>query len=392
MTDALTIDLHDSISAIPAPAWDACACPETGDGGAPSDPFTTHRFLAALEDSGSVGDGTGWQPMPVTISRSGQIIACAPLYVKYHSQGEYIFDHAFADAYERAGGAYYPKLQVAVPFTPVTGRRLLTAPGHEAEGRAALRTAIRQIGTEHGLSSAHITFCTKDETDPSPGFLHRLTHQYHWTNAGHADFDAFLDTLSSRKRKAIRRERRQAQEFGGTIAMRAGPDLTSSDWDAMWRFYQDTGARKWGRPYLTRAFFDIAADRLAGDVVMALAYRDGQAIAGALNFAGRRSLFGRYWGCTAHHPALHFELCYYRAIDWAITHGLDTVEAGAQGDHKLARGYLPTPVHSLHWLREPAFADAVARYLEAERDAVSDDIEVLTRYGPFKRHSEDEQQ
>ncbi|PIE10820.1 MAG: GNAT family N-acetyltransferase [Rhodobacterales bacterium] len=391
MTQPLEIAILPSLAAISAQDWDACANP---DGGRPEDPFTTHRFLLALEESGSVGPGTGWEPHYLTVRDDGALIAVAPLYAKSHSQGEYIFDHNFAEAYARAGGQYYPKLQIAVPFTPVTGRRFLTVPGRESDGTAALIDACQQIMDGNGLSSIHTTFCTAEEAarGEAMGLLHRVTQQYHWENKGYADFEAFLTDLSSRKRKAIRKERRTAQGFGGEIAMLTGDDLTPTHWDAMWHFYQDTGARKWGQPYLTRAFFDLAAERLADDVVMGLALRDGAPVAGALNFRGRSRLYGRYWGASGHHPCLHFELCYYQAIEWAIAHQLSTVEAGAQGDHKLARGYLPVETHSLHGFREPAFARAVEDYLVAERDMMREDIEVVTAYGPFRRTSQEEQE
>jgi predicted N-acyltransferase len=311
----------------------------------------------------------------------------APVYAKSHSQGEYIFDHSWADALQRAGGRYYPKLQVAVPFTPATGRRFLCAPGHEAEGRAALAEALQHVAAENRLSSVHVTFCTADEAAAGPalGFLHRVTQQYHWTNAGYAGFDDFLAALSSRKRKAIRKERATAQGFGGTIRALTGDALRPDHWDAFWHFYRDTGARKWGRPYLTRGFFDAVQQTMRDDVLLVLAERDGRAVAGALNFIGRGTLFGRYWGCIEDHPCLHFELCYHQAIDWAIGAGLARVEAGAQGEHKLARGYLPVPVHSLHWIADAGFRAAVARYLQAERRAVAEEIEVLTAFGPFRR-------
>ncbi len=384
---ALSVTAHDSIHAIGREAWDACACPEAATGGRPADPFTTHRFLAALEDSGSVGTGTGWHPHYLTVARAGAVIACAPLYLKGHSQGEYIFDHNWAHAYERAGGRYYPKAQVAVPFTPVTGRRLLARPGDEAAGRAALLQGATALAAQNRLSSLHLTFCTEDEAEAgeAAGLLARRSQQYHWHNRGYADFDAFLADLSSRKRKAIRKERTRAQAFGGEIVALTGDAIRPEHWDAMWQFYQDTGARKWGTPYLTRAFFDIAHERLADDVLLVLALRDGVPVAGAMNLIGRSALYGRYWGCTEDHPCLHFELCYYRAMDFAIEHGLEWVEAGAQGEHKLARGYLPRATHSLHWLRDPGFAEAVAQYLEAERAAVEEEIEILTGYGPFRK-------
>ncbi|MDF1669445.1 MAG: GNAT family N-acetyltransferase [Roseovarius sp.] len=382
----ITITTHESLATIAQEDWDACACPEALDGGPPEDPFTTYRFLKALEDSGSVGAGTGWQPLYLTAELDGQVIACAPLYGKNQSQGEYIFDHNWAQAFERAGGQYYPKLQMAVPFTPVTGRRLLTRPGFEQDGRASLLQGALQLAERNQLSSLHITFCTAEERDAGVqmGLMGRSTQQFHWLNAGYNNFDAFLAALSSRKRKTIRKERRVAQAFGGEIIALSGDQIEPHHWDAFWQFYQDTGARKWGTPYLTRAFFDMAHEMLRDDILLVMAMRDGRPVAGAMNVIGRSALFGRYWGCVEDHPCLHFELCYYRAIDYAIAHGLARVEAGAQGEHKLARGYLPLPTHSLHWVRDAGFARAIADYLEAERDAVDQDIEILTSYGPFK--------
>ncbi|MDR9394843.1 MAG: GNAT family N-acetyltransferase [Roseovarius sp.] len=383
----ITVTLHDSLARVDAAAWDACACPEAAGGARPEDPFTTHRFLLALEESGSVGPGTGWEPHYITAEADGQIIACAPLYAKSHSQGEYIFDHNWAHAYERAGGRYYPKLQIAVPFTPVTGRRLLTRPGFHEQGQAALVQGATRVAHENRLSSLHVTFCTGAEAEAAEalGLMRRTTQQYHWLNEGYADFDAFLASLSSRKRKNIRKERAQAQDFGGTIRSYSGDEIEPHHWDAVWQFYQDTGARKWGMPYLTRAFFEIAHERLRDDILLVLAQHEDRAVAGAMNLIGASALYGRYWGCAEHHPCLHFELCYYQAMDFAIAHGLSRVEAGAQGEHKLARGYLPTETHSLHWMAEPGFAEAVARYLDAERAAVAEDIEVLTGYGPFRK-------
>ncbi|WP_299826474.1 GNAT family N-acetyltransferase [uncultured Roseobacter sp.] len=383
-----------TLRAIDASDWDACACPEAVAGAPPMDPFTTHRFLSALENSGSVGTGTGWQPQYLTAYLAGQLIGVAPMYVKSHSQGEYIFDHNWAHAYERAGGRYYPKLQVAVPHTPATGRRLLVRPGFEETGIAALIQGAVQLADSNNLSSVHVTFCTEEEARRGEeiGLLLRKTQQFHWRNDGYADFDGFLASLSSRKRKNIRKERARAQDFGGMIQTFSGDDLQPEHWDAFWRFYQDTGARKWGTPYLTRAFFDIAQETLRDDMALVLAERNGRWIAGALNFIGAQTLYGRYWGCTEHHPCLHFELCYYRAIDIAIERGLTRVEAGAQGEHKLARGYLPTPTWSLHWVNDPGFADAISTYLKAERDAVDEEITVLTEYGPFKRAEIEEQE
>ncbi|MZR12273.1 GNAT family N-acetyltransferase [Maritimibacter sp. DP07] len=382
---AIEIRTHDSLADIPAEDWDACACPEGGD--RPEDPFTTHRFLHALERSGSVGPGTGWQPLYLSARDEAGIIGVAPMYAKMHSQGEYVFDHSWAHAWERAGGSYYPKLQIAVPFTPATGRRFLVRPGAEAKGMSALVQGAVQVAADNELSSLHVTFCTEDEAiaGEAMGLLHRSHSQYHWFNDGFADFDAFLETLSSRKRKAIRKDRRTAQNFGGEILALTGDDLKPEHWDAFWTFYQDTGARKWGSPYLTRAFFDIVQEEMRDDVLLVLAMRDGMPVAGALNFIGRDVLYGRYWGCIEHHPSLHFELCYYQAIDYAIEHGLGRVEAGAQGDHKLARGYMPVTTHSLHWIGDPGFRRAVAEFCEQEARAVDEDIEILTSMGPFKR-------
>ncbi|QFT61486.1 GNAT family N-acetyltransferase [Roseivivax sp. THAF30] len=391
---SISVSLYQSLGDIAPEVWDACACPETSDGGPPNDPFTTHRFLYALEQSGSVGTGTGWDPRYLVAEIDGQVIAVAPLYAKGHSQGEYIFDHNWAHAYERAGGRYYPKLQIAVPFTPATGRRLLTRPGMEEVGFGALLQGAIQIGAENRLSSLHVTFCTEDEAlrGADMGLLHRVTQQFHWRNDGYESFDDFLGSLSSRKRKTMRKERRQAQDFGGTIHQISGDDLRPEHWDAFWQFYQDTGARKWGTPYLTRAFFDLVQETMREDVMLVLAEREGRYVAGALNFIGRDALYGRYWGCTEHHPCLHFEACYYQAIDYAIAHGLATVEAGAQGEHKLARGYMPTETHSLHWIADEGFSGAVANYLEAERRAIEEDIEVLTSYGPFRKANPEEQE
>ena len=395
-TDAPTIaiSMHGSLSKIAAEDWDACACPEVADGGRAFDPFTTHRWLKAFEDSRSVGAGTGWDPRYITAEMDDRIIACAPLYAKSHSQGEYIFDHNWAHAWERAGGRYYPKLQIAVPFTPATGRRFLTRPGFEVEGISALVQGAVQVASENQLSSLHITFCTEAEAIAGEqiGLLRRRTQQYHWENRGYADFDSFLAELSSRKRKTIRKERERAQGFGGTIHQFTGDQIQPDHWEAFWTFYQDTGARKWGTPYLTRKFFDIAQERLRDDILLVLAERDGRWVAGAMNVIGRDTLYGRYWGCIEDHPCLHFELCYYQAMDYAIAQGQSRVEAGAQGEHKLARGYLPVYTHSLHWIADPGFSDAIARYLQAETEAVGQDIEVLTSYGPFRKVSTEEHQ
>ena len=371
---SVEIRVVQRLSDIGQEVWDACTCPEAADGARPRDPFTTYRFLSALEESGSVGPGTGWQPQYLSASVGDTVIGVAPLYAKSHSQGEYIFDHSWAHAYERAGGRYYPKLQIAVPHTPATGRRFLVRPGFEETGMAALAQGAMQLTEGNGLSSFHVTFCTREEASRAEemDLLVRKSQQFHWKNEGYADFDGFLATLSSRKRKNIRKERAQAIAFGGEIVTLTGEEIEPGHWDAFWRFYQDTGARKWGSPYLTRQFFDLAQERLRDDIALVLARRDGRWVAGALNFIGANALFGRYWGCVEHHPFLHFELCYYRAMDFAIAHDLATVEAGAQGEHKLARGYLPTPTWSLHWMRDAGFSRAVADYLQAERAAVDE--------------------
>ncbi|UWQ63050.1 GNAT family N-acetyltransferase [Leisingera caerulea] len=390
----IEIRVLSSLSQVAAAEWDACACPEAADGGRPYDPFTTHRFLSALEDSGSVGPGTGWQPQYLTAYQDGRLIACAPLYAKGHSQGEYIFDHNWAHAYEQAGGHYYPKLQIAVPFTPVTGRRFLVRPGFDGIGHSALLQGAVQLAADNNLSSLHVTFCTADEArlGEEMGLMLRTTQQFHWQNQGYSDFEGFMRALSSRKRKNIRKERMQAQCFGGEIQVFQGGSLRPEHWEAFWEFYQDTGARKWGSPYLTRQFFDIAHRTLAQDMALILAWRNGRYVAGALNFIGRDTLYGRYWGCVENHPCLHFELCYYQAIELAIALGLDRIEAGAQGEHKLARGYLPCQTYSLHWIGDPGFAGAVGRYLEAERAATEEEIEILTEYGPFRKAHVEEQE
>ncbi|MFC3182984.1 GNAT family N-acetyltransferase [Cypionkella sinensis] len=378
-------ELLDGMAELTAAEWDALACPEPGR---PADPFTTYRFLSALERSHSTGKGTGWQPRPL-ILRDQAPVAALPLYVKSHSQGEYIFDHGWAQAFERAGGRYYPKLQAAVPFTPATGPRFLGDPGL----RETLLEAAIGVTEQNKLSSLHITFCTQDEAEAlagQHGMLHRITQQFHWENRGYAGFDDFLADLSSRKRKMIRKERETARASGLTIRALTGDEIEPAHWDAFWIFYQDTGSRKWGTPYLTRAFFDEIQATMREDVLLVLAFNGEIPVAGALNFIGRDTLYGRYWGCIEDHPCLHFELCYYQAIDWAIAQGLLRVEAGAQGEHKLARGYLPMPVHSLHYIADPAFRDAVARYLVEERRAVDEEIEVLTAYGPFRRVSSED--
>ncbi len=372
----LSVSVLPAISDIDPAEWDGC--------GADATPFTTHRFLAALEASGSVGQDTGWHPSHLVARLDGRVAGVAPCYLKTHSQGEYIFDHAWAEAYARVGGRYYPKLQCGVPFTPVTGPRLI-AQSPAVQG--ALLQAMAQVAQQNGLSGAHVTFCTEAETrlGEEVGFLTRASEQFHWQNQGYGSFDDFLAQLSSRKRKAIRKERERAQGFGGTIRSLTGDQIRPEHWDAFWAFYQDTGGRKWGRPYLTREFFDILHDTMREDCLLVLAERDGAPVAGALNLIGRDALYGRYWGCLEDHRFLHFELCYHRAIDWAIAQGIPRVEAGAQGEHKLARGYLPSQTHSLHWVADEGFSNAIAEYLRRERLAVDQEMAVLTEMGPFRR-------
>ncbi|MFN3726354.1 MAG: GNAT family N-acetyltransferase [Allosphingosinicella sp.] len=368
--------IASGVAAFDAAAWDRCA----GD----DNPFLGHAFLVALEESGSVGARTGWQPAPIAIvGPGGKPDAVLPAYVKSHSQGEYVFDHGWADAFERVGGRYYPKLQIAVPFTPVPGRRLLAA---EPALAPALIAAAERVVEQNHLSSAHATFIDASEVDlfERAGWLIRIDSQFHWHNDGFASFDDFLAALSSAKRKSIRKERARAAE-GLDIVHLSGGDITEAHWDAFWAFYQDTGARKWGRPYLTRSFFSLIGERMADRILLILALRDGAPIAGALNLIGSDALYGRYWGCIDDVPGLHFELCYYQAIEAAIARGLARVEAGAQGSHKLARGYRPVPTYSAHYFADPRLLEAVARYLEAERPAVVEEIRMLDEHTPFKK-------
>ena len=381
------VTFHSRIDEIGADTWDACAAPEAMSGGRPFDPFTTYRFLAALEDSRSVGGGSGWMPRHAVVRHAGEAVAVAPLYVKSHSRGEYIFDFAWAEAWERAGGHYYPKLQIAVPFTPATGRRFLARPGFEELGRAGLLAGATQLAEANRLSSLHITFCTAEEAEAGAamGLLHRVTQQFHWENRGYADFDAFLAELASRKRKTIRKERAAAQGFGGEIVALTGDAIVPEHWEAFWRFYQDTGARKWGSPYLTRAFFDRLQETMREDILLVMARRRGSWIAGALNFIGRDTLYGRYWGALEDHPFLHFEACYYQAMDFAIDNRLSRVEAGAQGEHKLARGYRPVITRSLHHLADPGLRRAVAAYLRDERRHIAEAKTLLEAESPFRK-------
>ena len=376
MKNAVTARIVDGIAAIPAEDWDACA--------GTANPFVSHAFLSILESSGSARPRTGWQPIPIIVDGAdGKPAAIAPAYAKSHSQGEYVFDHGWADAWERAGGSYYPKLQIAVPFTPAPGPRLLLRDPDQAP---ALIAAIEAVTDQHGLSSAHATFVAPEQLPAfeAAGWLIREGTQFHWQNQGYADFDGFLGDLASRKRKAIRKERAGAVE-GLTIRHISGADISEADWDAFWVFYQDTGARKWGQPYLTRQFFTLLGQTMPDRVLLIFAERDGRPIAGALNLIGEDTLYGRYWGCTEDVPFLHFELCYYQAIDAAIARGLKTVEAGAQGEHKLARGYVPVPTWSAHYIPDAGFRRAIADFLVRERASVESDQEFLGAMTPFKK-------
>jgi predicted N-acyltransferase len=374
----VTARLEQRVGAIAASDWDACAGLEN--------PFVSHAFLTALETSHSVGARSGWTPVPIVLAGSdGAVEGVAPAYLKAHSQGEYVFDHSWADAWARAGGDYYPKLVLAAPFSPVPGPRLLA---RTPSAQAKLIAAAQAVVAQYELSSAHALFIAPHELPlfEAAGWLIREGVQFHWRNAGYATFDDFLAALSSRKRKAIRKER-AAATAGLTIEHLVGTAIAPWHWDAFWQFYQDTGSRKWGRPYLTRAFFDQLNATMGDRVLLILAMRDGRPIAGALNLIGGDALYGRYWGCVEDVPFLHFELCYYQAIDAAIARGLATVEAGAQGDHKLARGYLPTPTYSAHFIPNAGFRAAIAGFLQHERAAIASESEFLETLAPFRRGS-----
>lgn len=375
----LTLTLHARIAEIDAADWDACAGNDN--------PFVSHAFLSALEDSGSANARTGWLPQHAVLrTEDGRVVAVAPIYAKSHSYGEYVFDHGWANALERAGGNYYPKLQCAVPFSPVPGPRLLRRTGSGVPV-AAMADALRQACKTHDLSSVHVTFCTREEWQKlgEVGWLQRIGMQFHWENQGYGSFDDFLGALSSRKRKVLRRERRDANAAGLTFHTLCGADITESHWDAFYRFYHATVDRKWGSAYLTRSFFSLLGQRLGDKVVLMYAEHDGKPVAGALNLAGSEALYGRNWGSRGDWPFLHFELCYYRAIDWAIEHGLKRVEAGAQGRHKIQRGYLPKHTYSAHWITHVGLRRAVAGFLEDERPAIEAEMAALAEESPFRQ-------
>jgi predicted N-acyltransferase len=378
--DAVTVRIVPRLADIPAAEWDACA--------GPANPFLAHAFLEALEASGSATSETGWLPQHLALEDDdGKLMGAVPLYLKSHSYGEYVFDWGWASAYERAGGRYYPKLQCAVPFTPVTGPRLLLRPDAGSDAAATLIAAMLEMARRHKVSSLHITFPTEGEARhlAAAGFLQRMGQQFHWLNDGYKTFDDFLGALNSRKRKQIRRERRDALQGGMEIETLTGRAIRREHWDAFYRFYRATADRKWGDAYLTRGFFDLLGGRMAERVVLIMARKAGRYVAGALNLIGRDALYGRNWGCLGDFPFLHFEACYYRAIDFAIAHGLKRVEAGAQGQHKIQRGYLPVPTYSAHWIRDPGFARAVEDFVRRERLALEYEMGQLeNELSPFK--------
>ena len=377
------------IADVPAAVWDACANPDP----ATFNPFVAHAFLKALEDAGTVGGRTGWTPRHLVLrGDGGDIVGCAPAYLKSHSQGEYVFDYGWADAYMQAGGRYYPKLQIAVPFTPVPGPRLLVRPGPDsATHEAVLAAAAIEVAERSGLSGVHITFLTEGEWSRlgAQGLLQRTGQQFHWNNAGYATFDDYLATLASRKRKDTRKERAQALAGGLDVQWLRGREITEAHWDAFYRFYMETGSRKWGRPYLNRKFFSLLAASDVGELcLLMLARRGTRPIGGSFHMVGGDCLFGRYWGAVEHQPFLHFEMCYYQAVDYAIAHKLQRVEAGAQGEHKLARGYLPTKTYSAHYIVDPALRRAVAHFLKRERASVDAACEALAEYSPYRKGSD----
>lgn len=388
MTD-LKRRIIETISSVPKADWDRLDGAARG-GRIPYNPFVSHAYLSALEDSGSAVSRAGWQPRHMALEGDdGRIAAVIPCYGKSHSQGEYVFDHAWADAYERAGGRYYPKFQCTVPFTPASGPRLLVTDGR-TDLKKQLSKALREETDRLGLSSAHVTFLQEDDLSvlESDGYLHRTDQQFHFLNKGYSSHEDFLSELSSSKRKNLRKERRSALENGISIDWLTGSDLTEDIWDQFFAFYMDTGSRKWGRPYLTREFYSLIGEWMPDDILLVMAKRDGRYVAGAINFIGEDALYGRHWGCIEDHPFLHFEVCYHQAIDFAIARKLDRVEAGAQGEHKLARGYLPVTTHSAHYIAHPGLRNAVADYLEREREAIAETGEYLSEHSPFRKGEE----
>ena len=386
---ARTVGAIDDVAKV---HWDGCAnseVSEKSDQEVVYNPFISHDFLSALEASGSVGGRSGWHVQHLLVEGTyGELVAAAPCYIKSHSRGEYVFDRGWAEAYERAGGDYYPKLQVAVPFTPATGQRLLVKPGPQAAlAQAALAAGLIELCRLDGASGVHVTFGTEAESVylGERGFLRRTDQQFHWQNSSYATFDDFLAALSARKRKTIRRERRDALCNDITVHWLTGADLTEAVWDAFFQFYMETGSRKWGRPYLTRPFYSLVGEKMRDRIVLIMAKRAGRFLAGAINFNGSHTLFGRHWGAIEHHPFLHFELCYYQAIDYAIAHKLRYVEAGAQGEHKIARGYMPKTTHSAHYIADPALRRAIADYLSRERAYVAAAGAEMAALAPYRK-------
>lgn len=383
--EPIAVNILEHIDEVDGAEWDACAGSEN--------PFVSYTFLHALEESGSVGKHSGWVPQHLVIKDdTGRLLGAVPLYLKSHSQGEYVFDWGWADAYERAGGRYYPKLQAAVPFSPVTGPRLLVRPGDSATTiRSALTAGLVEVTKRYGVSSLHVTFTTESDADwlESADFLIRHGRQFHWKNAGYESFDDFLSNLSSRKRKNIRKERKKVEEAGISIGMLTGDDIKPQHWDEFYRFYVNTYDRKWGYPYLNREFFALIGEQMPERVGLVRAEIDGMAIAGALNLIGADALYGRNWGCAGRYKFLHFEACYYQAIDFAIARGLTTVEAGTQGPHKIQRGYLPQRTYSAHWIRDEGFREAVADFLARERRAIAGEVVAFDELSPFRRTEND---
>lgn len=380
--ESVEIRIVTSLKHIPADQWDACAGNDN--------PTVSHAFLSSMEDSGSVTPKTGWQPQHLCVfDHEGKLTAAVPLYLKNHSYGEYVFDWGWADAYERAGGDYYPKLQCSVPFTPVTGPRMLLRPDADPELLDVLARGMMQVCHQNAISSVHVAFLTGQQWRHlgNHDWLMRTGEQFHWHNQGYRSFDEFLSALSSRKRKNIRKERARVAETGLVIRSLTGDDLTEDVWDAFYGFYRDTSGRKWGQAYLTRSFFSLISERMAEKIVMIVACADGVPVAAALNLLGTGALFGRNWGCSGDHRFLHFELCYYRAIDYAIAHGLSRVEAGAQGPHKLQRGYLPVHTYSAHWIRDAGLRDAIGNYLKSERAQIDGEIRFLETHSPFRKQT-----
>ncbi|MCV6546434.1 MAG: GNAT family N-acetyltransferase [Cohaesibacter sp.] len=383
---SLHLEVCHSIAQIGQESWSIC-CNDTPK--AADNPFLTYAFLSALEESGCVSEQSGWLPHHLVLKdEKDTILACLPLYLKAHSQGEYVFDHGWADAYERAGGRYYPKLQSSLPFTPVTAPKLLTRRELNPDmATKAFASGLKQVCERYHISSVHLTFLPQTEKSrwEKQDFLIRRDRQFHWINQDYDSFDDFLTDLASRKRKAIKKERRQAQNHGLTIIKKRGDEISEQDWDSFFAFYMDTGARKWGRPYLTRAFFAMLSERMSDNLLLFIAKNGENPVAGALNFIGKDTLYGRYWGAIGDYPSLHFELCYHQAIEWAIEHGYKSVEAGAQGEHKLARGYIPQTTWSCHWIDNPSFRQAVEDYLQAERREAAAEQDFLTDLAPFKK-------